>query len=333
MPADASHLLQHLQNAVFGYGSDLLLAVPSWREDRRGTAAAADSAADAAPVRGAEARDEGPVVPRRMPWQREAAGATTARTTIEAAQPPVALHDAESTGTTASERATQPISQPLPPRPASRPIPAAAMPVSTPAAAELPDDPLLRLRAQAMTCRKCGLCESRKSVVFGEGNRNPDVLFVGEAPGAVEDQTGRPFVGPAGQLLDKILDGAMGMKRSDVYIANINKCRPPGNRDPQPEEVAACLPFLKLQVELLRPKVIVALGRIAAHNLLGTEEPMRDLRGRDLHYEGIPVVVTWHPAFLLRDPSRKPETWQDIKRVNRMLGRPEDPRRATTTEA
>jgi DNA polymerase len=123
------------------------------------------------------------------------------------------------------------------------------------------------------------------------------------------------------------------MKRDDVYIANINKCRPPGNRDPQPEEVAACLPFLKLQVELLRPKVIVALGRIAAHNLLGTEEPMRELRGRNLHYEGIPVVVTWHPAFLLRDPSRKPETWQDIKRVNRMLGRPEDPRRATTTEA
>ena len=265
-----------------------------------------------------------------MPWQRDAGSAPATRPAIETAPALVAQHDATPSDTTSPERATQPIPQPQPAKAAPRPIPAAALPA---AAAELPDDPLLRLRAQAMSCRKCGLCESRKSVVFGEGNRNPDVLFVGEAPGAVEDQTGRPFVGPAGQLLDKILDGAMGMKRDDVYIANINKCRPPGNRDPQPEEVAACLPFLKLQVELLRPKVIVALGRIAAHNLLGTEEPMRELRGRNLHYEGIPVVVTWHPAFLLRDPSRKPETWQDIKRVNRMLGRPEDPRRATTTEA
>jgi DNA polymerase len=196
-----------------------------------------------------------------------------------------------------------------------------------------PEDPLLRLRAEAISCRKCKLCDSRKSVVFGEGTRRPEVLFVGEAPGAVEDQTGRPFVGPAGQLLDKILEGAMGYRREDVYIANINKCRPPGNRDPEPDEVAACMPFLRQQVALLQPKVIVALGRIAAHNLLGTDVPMRELRGRELSYDGIPVVVTWHPAFLLRDPSRKPETWQDIKRVNRMLGRPEDPRQATSAEA
>ena len=316
MPADASHLLQHLQNAVFGYGADLLLAVPARREEPRNVDAAATHSAPTA-----EATESGPIAPRRMPWQRSAAEAPAHRQ--DAPAPPRSAPSVETARTNARPPATQLT-------PAPRTAPAAPQPA---AATELPDDPLLRLRAQAMSCRKCGLCETRKSVVFGEGNRNPEVLFVGEAPGAVEDQTGRPFVGPAGQLLDKILDGAMGLKRGDVYIANINKCRPPGNRDPQPEEVAACLPFLKLQVELLRPKVIVALGRIAAHNLLGTDEPMRELRGRDLHYEGIPVVVTWHPAFLLRDPTRKPETWQDIKRVNRMLGRPEDPRRAANQEA
>jgi DNA polymerase len=184
---------------------------------------------------------------------------------------------------------------------------------------------LAALRAEVLKCTRCKLHESRRTVVFGEGNPQPDVMFVGEAPGAVEDQTGRPFVGPAGQLLDRIIAGAMGLQRSEVFIGNVNKCRPPGNRDPEPDEVAACLPYLRRQVELLRPKVIVALGRIAAHNLLSTSEPMRALRGRDLRYEGIPVVVTWHPAFLLRDPSHKRETWDDIKRVNRLLGRPEVP--------
>lgn len=161
--------------------------------------------------------------------------------------------------------------------------------------------------------------------MFGEGSTTAEVMFIGEAPGQTEDQTGRPFVGPAGQLLDRIIQGAMGLQRSDVYIANINKCRPPGNRDPEPDEVAACLPFLLQQVRILRPKAIVALGRIAAHNLLATQTPMRALRGRDLQFDGIPVVVTWHPAFLLRDPSHKRETWDDIKRVNRLLGRPEIP--------
>jgi DNA polymerase len=115
-----------------------------------------------------------------------------------------------------------------------------------------------------------------------------------------------------------------------VFIGNVNKCRPPGNRDPEPDEVAACLPYLRRQVALLQPKVIVALGRIAAHNLLSTTEPMRALRGRELRYDGIPVVVTWHPAFLLRDPSHKRETWDDIKRVNRLLGRPEVPEARST---
>jgi len=184
---------------------------------------------------------------------------------------------------------------------------------------------LQALRAEVMPCTKCKLHEGRQHAVFGEGNPRARVMFVGEAPGAKEDQTGRPFVGPAGQLLDRILSGAMGLQRGEVYIANINKCRPPGNRVPQPDEVAACLPFLRQQIALVRPEVIVCLGRTAAHNLLGTTEPMHALRGRPLVYEGVPVVVTWHPAFLLRDASHKRETWEDIKRVNRLLGLPERP--------
>jgi DNA polymerase len=153
-------------------------------------------------------------------------------------------------------------------------------------------------------------------------------MFIGEAPGVVEDRTGRPFVGPAGQLLEKILAGAMGMRREDVFIANINKCRPPDNRQPEPDEVAACLPYLRQQVELLKPEVIVCLGRTAAQNLLGTTASTTALRSRELSYAGIPVVVTWHPAYLLRDPSHKRETWEDIKRVNRLLGLPEVPGQA-----
>lgn len=181
------------------------------------------------------------------------------------------------------------------------------------------------LRAEVMPCTRCKLHQGRRHTVFGEGNPRARVLFVGEAPGAVEDQTGRPFVGPAGQLLDRILQNAMGLQRGDVYIANINKCRPPGNREPEPDEVAACLPYLRRQVEILRPEVIVCLGRTAAQNLLGSKESTRAMRGRTLDYAGIPVVVTWHPAYLLRDPSHKRETWEDIKRVNRLLGLPEVP--------
>lgn len=209
-------------------------------------------------------------------------------------------------------------------------------PATTPVAATPPDAPapqaaaaaLLALRQEVMPCTRCKLCEGRQNVVFGEGNPRARAMFVGEAPGAVEDQTGRPFVGPAGKLLDRIIEGAMGLRRQDVYIANVNKCRPPDNRAPEPDEVAACLPYLRRQVAAIRPEVIVALGGTAAHNLLGNTESVGRLRGRTLRYEGIPVVVTWHPAFLLRDPSHKPETWEDIKRVNRMLGLPEVPGRS-----
>jgi DNA polymerase len=247
-----------------------------------------------------------PVAPRPAiaPAVRAAAPAPPPARAIPAAPPP----------RPAPERITAPVA-------AATAAPVHAAPSDTIAAG----GSLADLRTEVLACRRCKLCEQRKTVVFGEGNPTPPVLFVGEAPGAVEDRTGRPFVGPAGQLLDRILENAMGLRREDVFIANVNKCRPPGNRDPEPEEVAACLPYLRRQVELLRPRVIVALGRIAAHNLLGTQQPMRALRGRDLAYEGIPVVVTWHPAFLLRDPSHKRETWEDIKRVNRLLGRPDVP--------
>ncbi|MCB9879743.1 MAG: uracil-DNA glycosylase [Planctomycetes bacterium] len=212
-----------------------------------------------------------------------------------------------------------------------RAAPPAPPPTPEPAPAAVPPAPddrvaaLQELRAEVLPCIRCKLHQGRMQTVFGEGDPFARVMFVGEAPGAREDESGRPFVGPAGQLLDRILSGAMGLQRDQVFIANINKCRPPGNRAPEADEVAACLPFLRRQVELIRPEVIVCLGRTAAQNLLGSTESTRTLRSGVHDYAGIPVVVTWHPAYLLREPSRKRETWDDIKKVNRLLGLPEVP--------
>ncbi|MCR9247106.1 MAG: uracil-DNA glycosylase [bacterium] len=217
------------------------------------------------------------------------------------------------------------------PAPGDRPTAAAPAAAATPAATPTPspaaaaNDPLAALRAETTGCEKCKLCERRQNVVFGEGDPNARVMFIGEAPGANEDRTGRPFVGAAGQLLDRIISNAMAFERSEVYIANINKCRPPNNREPQPDEVASCLPFLREQIRLIQPAVLVCLGRVAAQNLLGRKESATKLRAMELAYDEVPVVVTWHPAYLLREPSRKRETWEDIKRVNRLLGRPEVP--------
>ena len=184
---------------------------------------------------------------------------------------------------------------------------------------------LATLKAELADCKACKLCHQRTNVVFGEGAADARVMFIGEAPGQTEDETGRPFVGRAGQLLTKIIENAMGLQRSAVYIANINKCRPPDNRVPEPDEVAACLPFLRRQIEAIRPAVIVCLGKTAVSNLLGDTRAVGTLRGLDLSFCSTPVVVTWHPAYLLRNPAAKPEAWQDIKRVNRMLGLPEVP--------
>ena len=168
-------------------------------------------------------------------------------------------------------------------------------------------------------CSRCKLHTlGRKQVVFGVGNSSADLMFVGEAPGADEDIQGEPFVGRAGQLLTKIIE-AIGMKRSDVYIANVIKCRPPGNRNPEPDEVERCEPFLFRQIDIIKPKVIVALGKFAAQSLLRTTEPITRIRGREYKFRSAILMPTFHPAYLLRNPSSKREVWEDMKRVRTLL--------------
>ena len=169
-------------------------------------------------------------------------------------------------------------------------------------------------------CQRCKLSPSRTNLVFGVGNPDADLVFVGEAPGADEDAQGEPFVGKAGQLLTKMIE-AMGYTRNDVYICNVLKCRPPGNRNPEPDEVAKCEPFLKRQLAAIRPRMIVALGKFAAQCLLRDDTPITRLRGGFRSYEGIPLMPTLHPAYLLRDPSKKKLAWEDLKAVNAALAR------------
>ena len=169
-------------------------------------------------------------------------------------------------------------------------------------------------------CTRCVLSRlGRKTIVFGEGNPTAELMFVGEGPGADEDEQGRPFVGRAGQLLNKMIE-AMGLKREQVYIANVVKCRPPGNRTPEREEIETCSPFLLRQIAVIQPKAIVALGAVAARCLLGLNEPMARLRGRWFDFRGTRLAVTYHPAFLLRDPRQKKETWKDLQMVMEYLG-------------
>lgn len=167
-------------------------------------------------------------------------------------------------------------------------------------------------------CRRCPLHRTRQRLVFGEGNPRAELVFVGEAPGADEDVQGRPFVGAAGQLLTKIIE-AMKLRREEVYICNILKCRPPGNRNPQPDEIATCEPFLIRQLQAIRPRIICALGTFAAHTLLKSEAPISVLRGRFHSYQGIPVMPTYHPAYLLRNPGGKKQVWEDVQMVMQAL--------------
>ncbi|NWG86552.1 MAG: uracil-DNA glycosylase [Hydrogenophilaceae bacterium] len=177
---------------------------------------------------------------------------------------------------------------------------------------ELAQLDLDELREAVRTCTRCELHQTRKQAVFGIGDPDADWLFVGEAPGADEDRLGEPFVGQAGKLLDAML-AAIGLQRGrNVYIANVLKSRPPGNRDPKPEEVAACLPYLERQIDLIRPKLIVALGRFAAQSLLLTDTPISRLRGKLHEYHGVPLIVTYHPAYLLRTPADKARAWEDL---------------------
>ncbi|MEQ8279821.1 MAG: uracil-DNA glycosylase [Deltaproteobacteria bacterium] len=177
------------------------------------------------------------------------------------------------------------------------------------------------IRAVLGDCTRCKLHgQGRRQIVFGVGNPRADIMFVGEGPGAEEDRRGEPFVGKAGQLLTRIIEGGMGLRRDDVYIANIVKCRPPKNRDPEPDEVEACEPFLKAQIRVVQPKVIIALGRYAAQTILRERTPITRMRGQWREYEGIPLMPTYHPAYLLRNPAEKRPVWQDIQAVLQRLG-------------
>ena len=178
---------------------------------------------------------------------------------------------------------------------------------------------LSEVEKHVASCSLCSLSGSRTNPVFGEGSPKADLMFIGEAPGRDEDLEGRPFVGRAGQLLTKIIE-SIGLKREDVYIANILKSRPPGNRNPMPDEIAACTPYLLKQIEIINPKVICALGKFAAQTLLGRETPISQLRGKFYEYHGIKLMPTYHPAYLLRNSSGKKDVWEDMKKIAKELG-------------
>lgn len=194
-------------------------------------------------------------------------------------------------------------------KPSSPPV--AGAPV---AAVHATVDPLAAIRADLGDCQRCKLCRKRTHIVFGVGNPKARLMFIGEGPGRDEDLQGEPFVGDAGKLLNKMI-AAMGLRRADVYIANVVKCRPPQNRDPEPDEVAACEPFLRAQVRAVRPEVIVVLGKVAVQTLLGDPTPIRALRGQWRELEGVACMPTFHPAYLLRDPSQKKLVWADLQLV------------------
>lgn len=194
-------------------------------------------------------------------------------------------------------------------------------------AAVEPEDPaaaLARIRAELGECTRCRLHQSRTRIVFGAGSPCARLLFVGEGPGEDEDREGLPFVGKAGKLLTNIIENGMKLKRAECYIANVVKSRPPQNRTPSPDEIAACFPFLEAQLRAIRPEVIVALGAVAAHALLHTEAPISRLRGQWAQWQGIPVMPTFHPSYLLRNESAKRLVWEDIQKVMALLAKERD---------
>jgi uracil-DNA glycosylase family 4 len=193
-----------------------------------------------------------------------------------------------------------------------------AMPTALPVIGDKPAA-LKLIREDIGDCTRCRLHKGRTNLVFGVGNVNADLMFVGEGPGADEDAQGEPFVGRAGQLLNNMIS-AMGIKREDVYIANVVKCRPPSNRTPEKDECDTCSPFLMRQIDVVQPKVIVALGAVAAKNLLAVSDSMANLRGRWYDFRDSKLAVTYHPAYLLRDPRQKKETWKDLQMVMKFLG-------------
>ena len=200
--------------------------------------------------------------------------------------------------------------------------PARSVPSAETAGTAPPPETLEAVRGDLGECTRCKLHGGRTNLVFGVGSPAADLVFVGEAPGRDEDRQGIPFVGRAGQLLTRII-AAIGLSRDEVYIANVIKCRPPNNRNPEPDEVATCEPFLFRQLDVIRPRVVVALGGFAIRTLLETDEAVSRLRGRVFDYRGAKLVPTFHPAFLLRSPERKRDVWEDMKRVRALLAEPE----------
>ncbi|TAL16435.1 MAG: uracil-DNA glycosylase [Aquabacterium sp.] len=255
-------------------------------------------------------------------WWPGAAGPAPARApkeaaVVEAAQPPAVQAEA------------RPAAEPPPRAPAPRPAPAAPpMAVATPMAinpVRAADLDWPQLRAAVAGCTACSLCESRTQTVFGVGNEQADWMIIGEAPGEQEDRQGEPFVGKSGQLLDRML-ATVGLTRGEaeparqVFIANTLKCRPPGNRNPTPEEMVKCEPYLLRQVALVQPRIILLMGRFAVQSILRTTEPIGKLRGRVHTYAGVPVIVTYHPAYLLRNPIDKALAWDDLCLAREVIG-------------
>lgn len=231
------------------------------------------------------------------------------------------------TGSARAARAAQPApsqrrtSAPAPQQPSAKPAAKPAAPTVADLPALTPAADWQGLREQVQQCQRCTLCETRTQAVFGVGAQTAPLMVVGEGPGADEDRLGEPFVGRAGKLLDRMLAAIQRGRQQNVYIANVVKCRPPGNRDPLEIEAEACRPYLEQQIKLIQPKLIVALGRVAAQRLLKTSEPLARLRG-DLHHYGpdqTPVWVTYHPAYLLRSPRDKAKSWADLKRIRALL--------------
>jgi DNA polymerase len=287
-------------------------------------------------------------VRRYLGWHRDVAGeelhasmdgalgaiaaAMSVEVTVEgSSNPPVVVEYAE----VATEVALQPVSAPVaaPARVGASALPAVAParsrvaepsrtsrgPAVAPGSGEAPR--LEEVRRALGDCQRCKLCSGRKNIVFGVGNPKAKLVFVGEGPGAEEDNQGIPFVGAAGQLLTKMI-AAMGYTRDEVYICNVVKCRPPGNRNPEPDEIAACQPFLEAQLNAIRPSVIVTLGKFAAQTLLRTDTPITRLRGQWREYVGIPLMPTFHPAYLLRNPAEKKSAWTDLQAVMARFPKP-----------
>ncbi len=201
-------------------------------------------------------------------------------------------------------------------------VPLVAAPTLFEAAERIEGDTLEAIRAFIGDCRRCPLCQNRNSIVFGDGNPRAELVLVGEGPGADEDAQGLPFVGRAGKLLTDMIERGMGLRRSDVYICNVVKCRPPGNRLPEKDEIATCSPFLLRQLDVIKPKVIVSLGACAMQTLLGIKEGITRVHGQWFDWRGIRLMPIYHPAYLLRDPNKKPEAWRDLQEVMKFLGLP-----------